>query len=507
MPSRAPSNFLSSLPEPAVLASAHGKIVMASKAFAVLCGHTPDDCLGQPFSAFSATPESRLQGFFKQCSRTTSPMPFAVDMKGPRGSVIPCRAYGALFEPGESRETTRLWMRFSTSAAANQGFSGLNERIAALNREILARQAAEQELAARQSELRFVMESMPQKVLTITSDGRIDYLNQQWSDFTGLSFDEIRAGGWPLLLHADDLPDYEKAWRAAVASGKPFHCEHRIRRRDGSYSWHLSRFVQFRPPHQQKITWIGTSTDVDEQKQAEAALVRTEKLATAGRLAATVAHEINNPLESITNLLFLTSMEPDLSASARHNLSLADHELERVAQIARQSLGFFRDNTRPVQVQVDDAIQELLKVYDYKFRTRSISVETSLDPTVRLLVAQGEFRQVLANLLVNATDAITKKDGRIRVRTRRTHDWAEPRRAGVLISVGDNGNGIGANHRARIFDAFYTTKEDIGTGLGLWLTQSIVQKHGGRIRLRSSVRPGRSGTVFSIFWPEQSEKQ
>jgi PAS domain S-box-containing protein len=396
-------------------------------------------------------------------------------------------------------------MRFSLYTVATQGFHSLNDKIAAMNREIMARRAAELESEARRDELRFVMESMPQKVLTITDDGRIDYLNQQWSDFTGLSFDEIRAGGWPLLIHPDDVHDYTGAWRSALASGNPFHCEHRIRREDGGFYWHLSRFVQFRHPHGQQSRWIGSSTDVHDQKIAEAALVRTEKLAAAGRLAATMAHEINNPLEAITNLLYLTRTAPGLSEAGRHNLLLADQELERVALIARQTLGFYRDNVKPVSITVSDAIQELIAVYNYKFRNRNILVETHLDPSVQLLVAPGEFRQVLANLLVNAADAITKKEGRIRVRMRRTRDWTEPGREGVLISVGDNGIGIGQPHRARIFDAFYTTKEDVGTGLGLWLAQSIVQKHGGRIRLRSTVRPERSGTVFSIFWPERPD--
>jgi PAS domain S-box-containing protein len=426
-------------------------------------------------------------------------------MKGPSGRVISYRVYGALFEPGESRRSTRLWIRFGTHTAANQGFRSLNERISALSREIAARRAAELESEARKEELLFVMESMPQKVLTLTGDGRIDYLNQQWTDFTGLSFDEIRADGWPLLLHSDDLRDFARAWQSALASGISFHCEHRIRRKDGGYYWHLSRFVRFRHPHRQKSSWIGSSTDVHDQKLAEAALVSSEKLAAVGRLAATMAHEINNPLESITNLLYLTRTESGLSAEGRRNLSLADQELGRVTQISRQTLGCYRDNSKPISIGVGDAIQELLTIYDYKFRSRNIAVEAHLDPSVRLVAAPGEFRQVLASLFVNAADAITRKDGRIRVRVRSTRDWTEPGREGVMISVGDNGSGISQPHRARIFEAFYTTKEDIGTGLGLWLTQTIVHKHGGRIRLRSTVRPGRSGTVFSIFWPERPD--
>jgi len=243
-----------------------------------------------------------------------------------------------------------------------------------------------------------------------------------------------------------------------------------------------------------------------EQRVAErtAALVRTEQLAAVGRLAATIAHEINNPLEAVTNLLYLIGKDSSLSAQSRQRLQLADQELDRVAHIAKQTLGFYRDNAAPNWVDVSQTIEELLTVYSYRVRNRDIKIEKELDPSARLFASAGEFRQVFSNLFVNAVDAVSQSGGRIRVRVRTARDWRNGRRGGVRLSVADDGCGISPKHRSKIFEPFYTTKEGVGTGLGLWLSQTIVQKHEGRIRVRSQVQPSQSGTVFSVFWPDQS---
>lgn len=242
-----------------------------------------------------------------------------------------------------------------------------------------------------------------------------------------------------------------------------------------------------------------------EQRVAErsAALVRTEQLAAVGRLAATVSHEINNPLEAVTNLLYLIGKDTNLNGLSRQRLELADQELDRVAHIAKQTLGFYRDNAAPNWLNVSETIDELLAVYSYKVRHRDIKIEKELDVAAKLFASGGEFRQVFSNLFVNAVDAVSQSGGRIRVRVRIARDWRSTSRTGVCISVADDGSGISPKHMAKIFEAFYTTKEGVGTGLGLWLSQTVVQKHNGRIRVRSRIQPGQSGTIFSVFWPDQ----
>jgi signal transduction histidine kinase len=235
--------------------------------------------------------------------------------------------------------------------------------------------------------------------------------------------------------------------------------------------------------------------------ERSAALLRTEKLAAMGRLAATVAHEINNPLEAVTNLLYLIGKDSTLSSKSRQRLQLADQELDRVAHIAKQTLGFYRDNSAPSRMNVSQMVDELLAVYGYKVRNRDITIRKELDPSATLFVPAGEFRQVFSNLFVNAVDA-TQNGGTIRVRVRTVQDWHDTSRNGVRVSVADDGCGISPHLRSKIFEPFYTTKEGFGTGLGLWFSRTLVQKHHGRIRMRSQVKEGQSGTVFSVFWPD-----
>ncbi|HXE13399.1 MAG TPA: PAS domain S-box protein, partial [Bryobacteraceae bacterium] len=241
--------------------------------------------------------------------------------------------------------------------------------------------------------------------------------------------------------------------------------------------------------------------DITEQKKIADTLQRSEKLAAVGRLAATMAHEINNPLESVTNLLYLARKDHNMGERTQEYLKLADQELDRVAHVARQTLGFYRENSAPVLFKVSPVISDLVDVYSYRFRNRDVHVERELDEAAELFAPVGEFRQVFSNLLVNAIDALPSKGGRVRIRLQSGHDWNGTARSGVRLTVADSGGGIAPETMPRIFESFYTTKRDIGTGLGLWLTRSIVQKYGGRIQVRSRVQ---IGTVFSVFWPREA---
>ncbi|MDP9161172.1 MAG: PAS domain-containing sensor histidine kinase, partial [Acidobacteriota bacterium] len=338
---------------------------------------------------------------------------------------------------------------------------------------------------------------------TANAFGEVDYFNAQWMEFTGLSFEQIRDWGWTQFIHPDDVRENVKVWKHSVESGEPFHFEHRFRSKEGAYRWHLSRALPFRGDNGKVLMWIGSNTDVHDQKQAEIALLNSEKLAAVGRLAATIAHEINNPLEAVTNLLYLAKKDTSMSERSRSYLQTADKELERVALIAQQTLGFYRDSALPNWVEVSQTINELLAVYSYKFRNQDLELEKELDESAKVFASAGEFRQVFSNLFINALDSISQRgSGRIRIRVRNSQDWRNSGRTGVRIIIADNGSGISAQHRVKIFEPFFTTKENVGTGLGLWLSSSLVQKYDGRIQVRSRVAPGRSGSVFSVFWPQ-----
>lgn len=248
--------------------------------------------------------------------------------------------------------------------------------------------------------------------------------------------------------------------------------------------------------------------EVHQRRKAEHAPVKlnrvteilreNQKLITLGRLAASIAHEINNPLESITNLLYL--MEQDATGKNAEYLKLAERELSRVVQISKQTLTFSRETSIPVRVQFADLIEEVLGLHARRIRDKNLRVVRQYETHEPITVFPGEMRQVVLNLVSNAIEA-APAGGRIVVRIRASRRWSGHGARGLRLSIGDDGSGIPADVRERLGEPFFTTKGQGGTGLGLWLTQSILSRYGGSLQLRSSVSPNRHGTVFSIFLP------
>lgn len=237
-----------------------------------------------------------------------------------------------------------------------------------------------------------------------------------------------------------------------------------------------------------------------ELERAAAMLRENQKLITIGRMSALISHEINNPLEAVTNLLYLVSGEKGLPDRAREYVVLAQRELERVGQISRQTLNFSRETATPVSTRIDGLMEEVLALYGRRISEKSLQVDRQYDCPQEAVVYPGEMRQVLSNLVTNAIEASSAK-GRLRVRIRCARNWSDPGVRGIRISVGDTGTGIPAEVQRRLGEPFFTTKGQRGTGLGLWVTRSIVQRYGGDIHLRSSTASDRHGTVFSIFLP------
>ena len=239
-----------------------------------------------------------------------------------------------------------------------------------------------------------------------------------------------------------------------------------------------------------------------ERHQAMDALLVTEKLAAVGRLSAAIAHEINNPLESVTNLLYLArNAENDLAN--REYLALADRELRRVSNIATQTLRFHKQQSAPKEVAPGDLFESVLSIQQGRLVNGAVSVTQEFRTNLPVLCREGEIRQVLNNLVGNAIDAMPQQGGRLFLRSKRSRDW-KTGRIGTIFTVADTGSGIPTEHLRQIFDAFFTTKGIGGTGLGLWVTQEIVTRHRGRLSVRSSTCPRRSGTVFTLFLPAEN---
>ncbi len=239
--------------------------------------------------------------------------------------------------------------------------------------------------------------------------------------------------------------------------------------------------------------------DVTQLRKAERALLQSEKLAAVGRLASSISHEINNPLEAVTNLLYLVAHDPALPKSLHSYIHSAQDELGRVSQIATQTLRFHRQANKPTLVTPAQLVDAVLNLYQGRLMNSDIHVEASYSTTAELLCFENDIRQVLNNLIANAIDAM-RSGGRLVVRAHNARH-APTGTEGVRIVVADTGSGMSVETQQRLFEAFYTTKDLNGTGLGLWISKEIVDRHRGQLTLRSSQDERLHGTVFSLFLP------
>ena len=375
-------------------------------------------------------------------------------------------------------------------------------------RDISERKRSEEELrrsrqALQESELRFrsLVQNSSDIISILDADGTIRYESPSIERILGYRPEELIGKNAFEFVHSDDRQRVINIFQEHLPTrGSISPVELRFRHRDGS--WRTLEATGNNLLHEAGVAGIVVnSRDITERKRTEEVLHATEKLATTGRLAAAIAHEINNPLEGVTNLLYLLENHTSLDATARRYARMAQEEVARVARIARQTLAFYREPTVPVEVDVSELLNGLLELYTHKMQTRRITLEKRLETAASITASPGEIRQVVSNLLGNALDAVPE-GGAIKVHVFQSRDWRHPWQEGVRISIADNGHGIRREHLHSIFDPFFTTKGEKGTGLGLWVSHGIVQKYGGTIHVHSSIRAGHSGTCFSVFFPQ-----
>jgi len=365
--------------------------------------------------------------------------------------------------------------------------------------DLSAQKMAEAALREREKRFRALAESLPQLIWTADAKGLIPYCNQPFLEYTGASLAEV-SSSWQEFVHADDRGSASQAWKDSVATGKPYLREYRLRRKDGVFRHHLARAVPLRNEAGEIEQWLGSITDIHEQKTNEAVLRRTEKLAATGRLAASMAHEINNPLNAVNNVLFLALQDPTLTDATRKYLRLAEHQLARVASVTTQALKFHKQSSKAGPADLCELMDSALTVIAPRLEESSIAVEREYNCEQKLYCYDSELRQVFANLLSNALDAIGRR-GRIRIRIKLAHAWDRRGTHGIRVILGDTGCGIPDHLRRQIFEPFVSSREATSTGLGLWVTEGIMLTHHGRISLRSSTNAQRHGTVFSLFFP------
>jgi len=369
----------------------------------------------------------------------------------------------------------------------------------AFNEMLLEIQKRDSALQESEQQFRTLADSISQLAWMGNPDGSLTWYNHRWYEYTGTTPEQMTGWGWQSVHDPEMLPEVLERWKVALSKGQRFEMIFPLRGADGIFRQFLTRALPIRDAYGHVMRWFGTNTDITEQLQSAEALRQTEKLAATGRLAASIAHEINNPLEAVTNLVYLARRQPQ---NVEKYLQLADHELDRIAQITKNTLGFYRDSTSPTSVNISEVLQEVLALYARKLQFKRISLEYAPGDGIEIFGFPGELRQVFANLVANAIEALPE-NGTLKIRVSKSRTRSDNGREGVRITFLDNGSGISAADRKKIFEPFYTTKKDVGTGLGLWLTLGLVEKHSGSLRVRSCVDPGRAWTAFSVFLPKE----
>ena len=358
----------------------------------------------------------------------------------------------------------------------------------------------QEKLLESERRYRQLVDAIKQLVWTIDESGALVYANREFLEYLGVAGLQDTNVHDINLLHPEDRELVREMLTGRLRGEDQFQVEYRLKRHsDGEYRWHLVSFVPLYDKDGRKEGWVGTAVDIEEQKRREQALITSEKLAATGRLAASIAHEINNPLEALANLLYLITTREDLSPEGSAYLEMAEHELMRAAQITKQTLGFYRENSGFSTFSLDALLDEVLAQYRNKIVHKSVVVEKTYCCDAKVRATRGEIRQVFANLIANAIDAVGH-GGRIWVSLELSTRGSL---SGYSVCVGDNGMGIAPENVERIFQPFFTTKKDVGTGLGLWVCQEIMRKHHGEIEVHSTIKGRINTTEFAVFLPEE----
>jgi PAS domain S-box-containing protein len=370
--------------------------------------------------------------------------------------------------------------------------------------EILGRRA--EELFQSEQQLRTTLDSIGDGVITCDADGRVQMMNPVARELTGWS--QAEAGGQPLekVFHIVNETSREtvetpvsKVKRLKRIIGMANHTV--LIRKDGTELNISDSGAPIRDQRGETIGIVLVFRDITMERKTQDALMANEKLAVAGRLAATIAHEIHNPLDSVSNLLYLMRNGASKEESIQF-MDMAEQELARVTQISRAMLGLYRESKAPVAVDLKEMLQEILLLMERRLSDLGVAISTDMPKPVSVAAFPAELRQVFTNLITNAAEA-ADPGGEVKIRitpqTAGVDAAGQKLQAGATVTITDNGAGVPEDVRPHLFQPFFTTKGERGTGLGLWVSRGIVNKHGGTISLKSDTSETAHGTVVSVF--------
>jgi PAS domain S-box-containing protein len=333
-------------------------------------------------------------------------------------------------------------------------------------------------------------------------DGSVDFTNQRWKEYTGLSSEDARGWGWTSAVHPEDVGKRLGEWRETLRTRQPFENEFRLRRTDGEYRWMLNRAVPLRDELGNITKWYATSVDIEDRKRAEEALQKAQaelahvtRVTTLGELAASIAHEVNQPLGAISNnvnacLRFLATGPESLQEVEGALLDIVKAVDRANSIIVRMRALAKKVSPEMTQLQLEEVVTDILSLIHHELTRRQITIHTELPKDLPpVLGDRVQLQQVLLNLVMNGVEAINEAaDGerKISIRGRRHEHEGRP---AVLVSVQDSGVGLKPAEVDRLFEAFYTTKAH-GIGMGLAISRSIVEAHGGRLWVAPTGGPG-----------------
>ena len=384
------------------------------------------------------------------------------------------------------RDGSPVWVHITSSVVKD--VSGHPLYRVAVVQDVTNRKRAEETL--RESEERFgMLASATFEGIVITEGGRIADLNEQLAKMLGYEQQEMIGKEISSFLLAEE----RDLLLANIRNGIESRVEHHMLCKDGRQLT-VEAHGQTGAYRDRTLRYTAIR-DITERKRAEAALIQSEKLASVGRMASSIAHEINNPLETIGHAVYLAATDPGTSPQAKSYLELATQELERVTHITKQTLAFHREKRTSSLIDLRESVDGALRLFAPRMNARGISVEKRYAEVDRVTASRGEVHQVISNLLSNSMDAVPN-NGKIYLCLARS--IGKNGSAGVRFTIADTGSGIAPERLKKIFEPFFTTKEVVGTGLGLWVTKQIVDSHRATLQVRSKVG---KGTVFSITFP------
>jgi PAS domain S-box-containing protein len=342
-----------------------------------------------------------------------------------------------------------------------------------------------------------IVDSADDAIISKDLNGIITSWNTGALRMFGYSAEEM-VGKSILLLIPEYLQHEEDEILRKLRAGERIeHYETTRRKKDGQM---LDISATISPIRDESGRVIGASKiarDISDRKRMERLLMHSEKLAATGRMAAAVAHEINNPLESLMNLIFLARQSSPSGSKACEYLLTAENELARVSHIARQTLGYYKDTSSPTELYLHELLESVLSVYRSRLATAGISTKTTFNDLRKISVSKGEMIQVFSNIIANAIDAM-RHGGVLQISIRNVMEASGP---SLRIMIRDDGIGIRQDQLERVFEPFFSTKGNLGTGIGLWVAKQLIEKRGGQIALVSGTEVGKSGTSVTIVLP------